>query len=65
MPEWLLQFKMNNVVVLGEVADSHEFINSNSIMIVPLTSGGGMRVKIIEGMAFGKTIISTSLLETA
>ena len=61
MPEWLLQFKMNNVVVLGEVADSHEFINSNSIMIVPLTSGGGMRVKIIEGMAFGKTIISTSV----
>lgn len=61
MPEWLLQFKMENVVVLGEVADSHEFINSKSIMIVPLTSGGGMRVKIIEGMAFGKTIISTSI----
>lgn len=61
MPEWLLQFKMNNVVVVGEVADSHEFINSKSIMIVPLTSGGGMRVKIIEGMAFGKTIISTSV----
>lgn len=61
MPEWLLQLKMNNVVVLGEVADSHEFINSKSIMIVPLTSGGGMRVKIIEGMAFGKTIISTSV----
>lgn len=61
MPEWLLQFKMENVVVLGEVTDSHEFINSKSIMIVPLTSGGGMRVKIIEGMAFGKTIISTSI----
>jgi glycosyltransferase involved in cell wall biosynthesis len=30
-------------------------------MIVPLTSGGGMRVKIIEGMAFGKTIISTAV----
>ncbi len=61
MSDWLLQFKMENVVVLGEVADSHEFINSKSIMIVPLTSGGGMRVKIIEGMAFGKTIISTSV----
>lgn len=61
MPDWLLQFKMNNVVIEGEVADSHQFINSKSIMIVPLTSGGGMRVKIIEGMAFGKTIISTSV----
>lgn len=61
MPDWLTHFKMKNVVVEGEVADSHKFINSKSIMIVPLNSGGGMRVKIIEGMAFGKTIISTSV----
>lgn len=61
MPEWLLNFKMENVVIEGEVANSHQFINSKSIMIVPLNSGGGMRVKIIEGMAFGKTIISTAI----
>jgi glycosyltransferase involved in cell wall biosynthesis len=61
MPEWLLNFKMENVVIEGEVVDSHKFINSKSIMIVPLNSGGGMRVKIIEGMAFGKTIISTAV----
>ncbi len=61
MPDWLLQLKMKNVVVEGEVKDSHQFINSKSIMIVPLTSGGGMRVKIIEGLALGKTIISTSV----
>jgi glycosyltransferase involved in cell wall biosynthesis len=30
-------------------------------MIVPLLSGGGIRVKIIEGMALGKAIISTSV----
>jgi glycosyltransferase involved in cell wall biosynthesis len=28
---------------------------------VPLLSGGGMRVKIVEGMAMQKCIISTSL----
>lgn len=61
MPEWMMQLKTTNVVVEGEVPDSHKFINSKSIMIVPLTSGGGMRVKIIEGMAFGKTIISTAV----
>ena len=61
MPEWLLNLKMENVVIEGEVPDSHVFINSRSVMIVPLTSGGGMRVKIIEGMAFGKTIISTAV----
>lgn len=61
MPDWMIQLKMKNVVVEGEVADSHQFINSKSIMIVPLSSGGGMRVKIIEGMALGKTIISTAV----
>jgi len=31
------------------------------MMIVPLLSGSGMRIKIIEGMALGKTVISTSI----
>ena len=30
-------------------------------MIVPLQAGGGLRIKIIEGMALGKTIISTTI----
>jgi glycosyltransferase involved in cell wall biosynthesis len=30
-------------------------------MIVPLFSGSGMRVKIIEGMSLGKAIVSTSI----
>lgn len=61
MPDWMKQLNFKNVVVEGEVPDSHHFINSKSIMIVPLSSGGGMRVKIIEGMALGKTIISTAI----
>jgi glycosyltransferase involved in cell wall biosynthesis len=30
-------------------------------MIVPVLSGSGIRVKIIEGMALGKTIVTTTL----
>ncbi|RLD36283.1 MAG: glycosyl transferase family 1, partial [Bacteroidetes bacterium] len=30
-------------------------------MVVPLFSGSGMRIKIIEAMALGKTVISTTL----
>jgi glycosyltransferase involved in cell wall biosynthesis len=61
MPVWLLELKIKNVIVVGEVADQVAFMNSKSIMIVPLQSGGGMRVKIIEGMALAKTVISTSI----
>jgi glycosyltransferase involved in cell wall biosynthesis len=43
------------------VEDAATFIQSKAIMVVPLFSGSGMRVKIIEGMAYGKAIISTSI----
>jgi len=49
------------ITYLGEIEDANQFINDNSIMIVPLLSGSGMRIKIIEGMALGKTIITTSI----
>lgn len=52
---------LGKVFIQGEVDDALEFVNSKSIMIVPLLSGGGMRVKIVEGMAMQKCIISTSL----
>ena len=48
-------------VDLVEVDDAMSFIKSKGIMIVPLLSAGGIRVKIIEGLALGKAIISTSL----
>ncbi len=53
--------KYKNVEVLGEVPDAKEFINSQAIMLVPILSAGGMRVKIIEGLALGKTILSTTI----
>jgi glycosyltransferase involved in cell wall biosynthesis len=52
---------MGKIFIQGEVDDAFEFVNSKAIMIVPLLSGGGMRVKIVEGMAMQKCIISTSL----
>ena len=61
MPESFYERKLANVHIVGEVEDAKNFINSNSIMIVPLLSGGGIRVKIIEGMALGKAIISTAV----
>jgi glycosyltransferase involved in cell wall biosynthesis len=61
MPEWMKQLRLPNVEVLGEVEDAHDFIQRHSVMLVPLFSGSGIRIKIIEGMALGKAIISTSL----
>lgn len=61
MPLWMQKLQFQNVIMIGEVEDSKKFMNSKAIMIVPLLSGSGMRIKIIEGMALGKTIISTTI----
>ena len=61
MPEWIFNKKNENVFNHREVKSSSDFISENDIMIVPLLSAGGIRVKIIEGMAHGKTIISTTI----
>ncbi|MDD4149645.1 MAG: glycosyltransferase family 4 protein [Bacteroidales bacterium] len=53
--------KDKKIVYLGEIEDANKFINDKSIMIVPLLSGSGMRIKIIEGMVLGKSIITTSI----
>ncbi|HOY37733.1 MAG: glycosyltransferase family 4 protein [Bacteroidales bacterium] len=49
------------VTYQGEVPDAKEFMKSYGIMIVPLLSGSGMRIKIIEGMALGKPIVTTPI----
>lgn len=61
MSEEYKKLASDNFEVHGEVASVYDFMNDNDIMIVPLLSGSGMRIKIIEGMAMGKTVISTSV----
>lgn len=50
-----------NLIVEGMVDDALSYQENKAIMIVPLLSGSGIRAKIIEGMALGKTIISTTI----
>lgn len=62
IPERFDDFEaMGKIFIQGEVDDALEFVNSKAIMVVPLLSAGGMRVKIVEGMAMQKCIISTPL----
>jgi glycosyltransferase involved in cell wall biosynthesis len=60
MQKHFFEYDSDNLIVEGEVFDAVDFMNSKAIMIVPLISGTGMRVKIIEGMAMKKCIIATT-----
>ena len=44
-----------------DVEDSIRYQEDKSVLVVPLLSGSGIRAKIVEGMAMGKTVISTSV----
>ena len=59
MPEWLNTLKDPHINVIGEVPDAKQFVSSHDVAIVPLLSGSGIRIKIIESMAMGKTVITT------
>jgi len=61
MPDKIKQLNIDGVIMMGEVKDAYSFVNQHDIAIVPLLSGSGMRAKIIEAMALGKVIITTSI----
>lgn len=61
MPSEILKLKRNNIKVEEWVDDVSGYFEAGQIMIVPILSGSGMRVKIIEGMAMGKAIVTTSI----
>lgn len=59
MPDWITNGNYPNVIVTNGYVDGKTFMLNKSIMIVPSFSGSGIRIKIAEGMAKGKVIITT------
>lgn len=61
MPEQWMRADIEGVTVVGEVPDAAEFIAGKQINVVPLLSGSGIRVKIIEAMSMGKAVVTTTV----
>lgn len=49
------------VRLTGRVEDVRPYIASAAVYVVPLRIGGGTRLKVLEAMAMGKALVSTSL----
>lgn len=61
MSRTMVRAHFPGTTVMGQVKDAKEYMAKRHVMLVPLFSAGGMRVKIIEGMALGKCVISTPI----
>ncbi|MCF8465469.1 MAG: glycosyltransferase family 4 protein [Flavobacteriales bacterium] len=57
----LLSRSLGNLKIEGEISSVSGFISDKNVAIVPLLSGSGMRVKIVEALAFEKVVITTSI----
>ena len=53
------QMRGINVIFMGEVDDARTFMESMTVLIAPLFAGSGLRIKIIEAMSLGKTVVVT------
>ncbi|MFN4121927.1 MAG: glycosyltransferase family 4 protein [Flavobacteriales bacterium] len=60
MPDSLIKQSEPRLHIHSQVDDISYFLDAHTMLIVPLQSGSGIRIKIVEGLAMGKAIISTS-----
>lgn len=49
------------VTVTGYVADIRPLVRQAAVYVVPLRVGGGTRLKVLDAMAMGKALVSTSI----
>lgn len=61
MPPALHKLSQKGIRVLGEVDNLPHFLAQCRVLIVPLLAGGGMRIKILENMAYGQCMVATSV----
>ena len=60
MPEGIVMLAEERLLISGEISDAKAFMQNHGIMIVPLLTGSGIRIKVIEGLSHGKVIVSTT-----
>ncbi|NWF79398.1 MAG: glycosyltransferase [Chloroflexi bacterium] len=49
------------ITVTGFVADVRAYMARARVMVVPIRSGGGTRLKILESMSFGLPVVATTI----
>ncbi|MCB0519489.1 MAG: glycosyltransferase [Saprospiraceae bacterium] len=60
-PDWLRKRARERVVFHGEVPDAKAFLNQHPALIAPLFSGSGIKIKVLEGMALGRSVFTTPI----
>ncbi len=57
----MLRLRGPGVQVMGHVADLRPHFRDATVVMAPLRMGGGMRVKVLEALAYGKAVVGSRL----
>ena len=61
-PDWVRRWNgKDGVTVVGTVPDVKESYRSHRVLVAPLRAGSGTRLKILEALASGLPVVSTTL----
>jgi glycosyltransferase involved in cell wall biosynthesis len=60
-PASVLAHASDRVVVAGRVDDLRPLLDAAAVVVAPIASGGGMRVKSLDALAAGKALVASPL----
>lgn len=60
-PQALENFASDQVRFIGFVPDLATFLAESGVVVIPLLSGGGIKIKTLEALAAGAPVVSTSI----
>ena len=61
MPNDIMEKADVRLQIIPEVKSATEFLKEFNLVIVPLRSGSGVRIKVLESMANGIPVLSTTI----
>jgi glycosyltransferase involved in cell wall biosynthesis len=57
----LYKFKSESIFIYGKVDSVKDFMKNHGILLVPIFSGSGVRIKILEALSMGIPVIGTKI----
>jgi glycosyltransferase involved in cell wall biosynthesis len=62
-PEWISTWAQSDpqVTLTASPEDIRPYIDRAAVFVCPITEGGGTRLKLLDAMAMGKAIVTTSI----
>ena len=60
-PKELYTYNSSSVKIHGKIESPKQFMQASGIMLAPIFSGSGVRIKIVEALSYGVPVIASEI----